>query len=59
MQDLLLAQGELISSKVVTQLLLNHGLKATFVNSTQLIKTDAYFTAANVNETLTELAVQT
>ncbi|MEG1267037.1 MAG: bifunctional aspartate kinase/homoserine dehydrogenase I, partial [Myroides sp.] len=38
-QDLLLAQGELISSKVVTQLLLNQGLQATFVNSTQLIKT--------------------
>ena len=57
-QDLLLAQGELISSKVVTQLLLNQGLQATFVNSTQFIKTDAYFTAANVNETLTELAVQ-
>ncbi|SFN41060.1 aspartate kinase [Paenimyroides ummariense] len=58
-QDLLLAQGELISSKVVTQLLLNQGLQATFVNSSQLIKTDAYFTAANVNETLTELAVKT
>jgi len=58
-QDLLLAQGELISSKVVTQLLLNQDLQATFVNSTQLIKTDAYFTAANVNETLTELAVET
>jgi len=58
-QDLLLAQGELISSKVVTQLLLDQGLKATFVNSTQLIKTDAYFSAANVNETLTELVVKT
>src|SRR5690606_16499096 len=58
-QDLLVAQGELISSKVVTQLLLNQDLQATFLNSTQLIKTDAYFTAANVNETLTELAIQT
>lgn len=33
-QDLLLAQGELISSKVITQLLLNQGLQATFINST-------------------------
>lgn len=57
-QDLLLAQGELISSKVITQLLSNIGLQPTFTDSTQLIKTDAYFSAANVNETLTELAIQ-
>lgn len=54
-QDLLLAQGELISSKVVTELLIKKGLNVVFVDSTQLIKTDAYFSAANVNETLTEL----
>ena len=50
-----MAQGELISSKVVTELLIKKGLNAVCVDSTQLIKTDAYFSAANVNETLTEL----
>src|SRR5690606_22052263 len=54
-QDLLLAQGELISSKVVTELSIKKGLNAIFVDSTQLIKTGDYFSAANVNETLTEL----
>ncbi len=55
-QDLLLAQGELISSKVITQLLINNKLKATYVDSTQIIKTDANFGSANVNETVTEIA---
>jgi len=57
-QDLLLAQGELISSKVVTELLVQNRLDAVFVDSTQLIKTDAYFSVANVNETLTEINIK-
>src|SRR5690606_29341151 len=54
-QDLLLAQGELISSKVVTELLTQKGLDAVCDNITQLIKTDVNFSDANVNETLTEI----
>lgn len=57
-QDLLLAQGELISSKVITEILNERGIAATFLNSTQLIKTDSYFGSANVNETLTEIAIE-
>ena len=57
-QDLLVAQGELISSKVVSELLSQKGLNAVFADSSQLIKTDGYFTAANVNETLTEIEIQ-
>lgn len=57
-QDLLVAQGELISSKVVSELLSQKGLNAVFTDSSQLIKTDEYFTAANVNETLTEIEIQ-
>lgn len=53
-QDLLLAQGELISSKVVTHLLLKNGINATFLNSCEVIKTDNYFSEANVNEELSE-----
>src|SRR5690606_16926679 len=57
-QDLLLAQGELISSKVITEILNERGIAATFLNSTQLIKTDSYFGSANINETLTEIAIE-
>jgi len=57
-QDLLVAQGELISSKVVSELLSQKGLNAVFTDSSQLIKTDGYFTTANVNETLTEIEIQ-
>lgn len=53
-QDLLLAQGELISSKVVTHLLLKNGINATFLNSCEVIKTDNYFSEVNVNEELSE-----
>lgn len=53
-KDLLLAQGELISSKVVTHLLLKNGINATFLNSCEVIKTDNYFSEANVNEELSE-----
>lgn len=53
-KDLLLAQGELISSKVVTHLLLKNGINATFLDSCEVIKTDNYFSEANVNEELTE-----
>lgn len=57
-QDLLVAQGELISSKVVSELLSQKGLNAVFEDSSRLIKTDGYFTAANLNETLTEIEIQ-
>lgn len=57
-QDLLLAQGELISSKVITEILNEKGYEAVFLDSTQLIKTDSYFGSANVNETLTEIAIK-
>lgn len=57
-QDLLLAQGELISSKVITELLNEKGYEAVFLDSTQLIKTDSYFGSANVNETTTEIGIK-
>lgn len=53
-KDLLLAQGELISSNVITHLLLKNGINATFLNSCEVIKTDNYFSEANVNEELSE-----
>lgn len=53
-KDLLLAQGELISSNVITHLLLKNGINATFLDSCEVIKTDNYFSEANVNEELTE-----
>ena len=53
-QDLLLAQGELISSNVITHLLLKNGINATFLNSCEVIKTDNYFSEVNVNEELSE-----
>lgn len=56
-QDLLLAQGELISSKVITEILNQNGNEAVFIDSRNLIKTDSNFGAANVNETLTENAI--
>ncbi len=57
-QDLFLAQGELISSKVITEILNEKGYEAVFVDSTQLIKTDSYFGSANVNETTTEISIK-
>jgi len=57
-QDLLLAQGELISSKVITEILNEKGYEAVILDSTQLIKTDSYFGSANVNETTTEISIK-
>ncbi|MCL6268130.1 bifunctional aspartate kinase/homoserine dehydrogenase I [Flagellimonas myxillae] len=49
-KDELLAYGELISAKVVTAMLQNRGVKAQFVDSRTLIKTDDTFNNAEVNE---------
>lgn len=40
-KDQILAQGELMSAKLVTQLLQNKGVKAQFVDSRAIFKTDA------------------
>ena len=42
-KDEVLAQGELLSAKIVTKLLASQGIKASFVDSRQLIKTDDTF----------------
>ncbi|MEX0275405.1 MAG: aspartate kinase, partial [Flavobacteriaceae bacterium] len=49
-KDLVLAHGELLSCKLVTKLLVGMGVKARFLDSRQLIKTDANFGEAAVLE---------
>ncbi|TMU50972.1 bifunctional aspartate kinase/homoserine dehydrogenase I [Flagellimonas algicola] len=53
-KDELLAYGELISAKVVTALLLERGVKAKFIDSRSLIKTDDTFNNAEVDEAVSK-----
>ena len=53
-KDELLAYGELISAKVVTALLVERGVKAQFVDSRTLIKTDDTFGNAEVDEAVSK-----
>lgn len=49
-KDEVLAHGEIISGKLVAKLLIGKGIKAKFLDSRQLIKTDATFGDAKVLE---------
>ncbi|RTE52881.1 bifunctional aspartate kinase/homoserine dehydrogenase I [Arenibacter aquaticus] len=53
-KDQVLAHGELISAKTVARLLADKGVKAQFIDSRQLIKTDSNFGDAKVLETLSK-----
>lgn len=53
-KDELLAFGELISAKVVTAILLGRGIKAKFIDSRDLIKTDDNFGNAEVDEAISK-----
>ncbi|WP_298366088.1 bifunctional aspartate kinase/homoserine dehydrogenase I [uncultured Lutibacter sp.] len=53
-KDQVLAQGELLSSKVIAQLLKTNNVNATFVDSRKLIKTDNQFGKAIVFESVSE-----
>jgi homoserine O-acetyltransferase len=49
-KDQVLAYGEIISAKLLTKLLIGKGIKAEFIDSRNLIKTDDSFGDANVLE---------
>ncbi|WP_405247368.1 bifunctional aspartate kinase/homoserine dehydrogenase I [Cellulophaga sp. Asnod2-G02] len=53
-KDQVLSFGELISGKVTTQLLNANGVKAKFIDSRELIKTDSNFGDAQVYEALSK-----
>lgn len=53
-KDEVMAHGELLSAKIITKLLAKKGLKASFVDSRELIKTDTVFGSANTIEALTK-----
>ena len=53
-KDQVLAQGELLSSKVIAQLLKKNNVNATFVDSRKLIKTDNQFGKAIGFESVSE-----
>ncbi len=56
-KDEVLAYGELLSSKLVVQLLQERGINAHFVDARELIKTDATFGNAKVDEHLSQQLV--
>ena len=49
-QDLILAQGELLSSKILSALLNQEGLKSKTIDSREFLKTDSNFGNANVDQ---------
>ncbi|MBM1108157.1 bifunctional aspartate kinase/homoserine dehydrogenase I [Aurantibacter crassamenti] len=53
-KDQVMAYGELISAKLLTKLLIGKGIKAKFIDSRKLIKTDATFGDAQVIEAVTK-----
>lgn len=53
-KDQVLAYGELLSAKLLTQLLLDKGVNASFVDTRKLIKTDSNFGDAKVLEALSK-----
>lgn len=57
-KDEVLAQGELLSAKIVTQLLSKKGLKASFIDSRQLIKTNDTFGNALILDKETQQSIQ-
>lgn len=53
-KDLVLAQGELMSAKLVTALLQRKGLESTFVDSREIFKTDAVVGNAQIINSISE-----
>ena len=53
-KDLVLAQGELMSAKLVTELLKRKGLESTFVDSREIFKTDAVVGNAQIINSVSE-----
>jgi homoserine O-acetyltransferase len=53
-KDEVLAHGELISAKLITKLLIGKGVKATFIDTRKLIKTNDAFGNAKVLESLSK-----
>ncbi|WP_304287931.1 bifunctional aspartate kinase/homoserine dehydrogenase I [Capnocytophaga leadbetteri] len=53
-KDLVLAQGELMSAKLVTALLKRKGLESTFVDSREIFKTDAVIDNAQIINSVSE-----
>lgn len=53
-KDLVLAQGELMSAKLVTALLKRKGLESTFVDSREIFKTDAVVGNAQIINSISE-----
>ena len=57
-KDLVLSQGEILSGKLIADLLNKKGIKAHFVDSRTLIKTNAQFGKAQPFESISEQNVQ-
>ncbi len=53
-KDQVLAYGEVLSAKLLTQILLEKGIKARFVDTRKLIKTDSNFGDAKVLDSLSK-----
>lgn len=53
-KDLVLAQGELMSAKLVTALLKRKGLESTFIDSREIFKTDAVIGNAQIINSVSE-----
>lgn len=53
-KDLVLAQGELMSAKLITALLKRKGLESTFVDSREIFKTDAVVGNAQIINSVSE-----
>ncbi|MDX1362768.1 MAG: bifunctional aspartate kinase/homoserine dehydrogenase I [Arenibacter latericius] len=53
-KDQVLAYGEILSAKLLTQILLDKGIKARFVDTRKLIKTDSNFGEAKVLDSLSK-----
>ncbi|GGW39910.1 bifunctional aspartate kinase/homoserine dehydrogenase I [Arenibacter certesii] len=53
-KDQVLACGEILSAKLLTQILLDKGIKARFVDTRKLIKTDSNFGDAKVLDSLSK-----
>lgn len=57
-QDQILAQGEIISAKLVSHLLEKRGIHSVFVDSRQLLVSDDHFGNAQVKEAISEQKTQ-
>ncbi|MFJ1388894.1 bifunctional aspartate kinase/homoserine dehydrogenase I [Capnocytophaga canimorsus] len=58
-KDQIVAQGEIISAKLVTYLLEKRGINAVFVDSRKLLVSDDHFGSAQVKEAISQQKTQT